>query len=181
MKLLVVSDIHGSLYYTNIIKQLIKKEEVDQLILLGDLYYHGPRNPLPKDYNPMEVSKILNSLKDKLLCVKGNCDAEVDQMISEFKIEDHINIELNNKKIMFTHGHKFNIDNKVENIDVLIYGHFHTGFIKEENNQYFINSGSITLPKNNTTHSYLLIENNNESLSITLKDIDGNVVDSLIL
>ena len=138
MKLLVVSDIHGSLYYTNIIKELIKKEEVDQLILLGDLYYHGPRNPLPKDYNPMEVSKILNSLKDKLLCVKGNCDAEVDQMISEFKIEDHINIELNNKKIMFTHGHKFNIDNKVENIDVLIYGHFHTGFIKEENNYRMI-------------------------------------------
>ena len=181
MKLLVVSDIHGSLFYTNIIKELIKKEEVDQLILLGDLYYHGPRNPLPKDYNPMEVSKILNSLKDKLLCVKGNCDAEVDQMISEFKIEDHINIELNNKKIMFTHGHKFNIDNKVENIDVLIYGHFHTGFIKEENNQYFINSGSITLPKNNTPHSYLLIENNNECLSITLKDIDGNIVESLIL
>ena len=69
----------------------------------------------------MEVSKILNSLKDKLLCVKGNCDAEVDQMISEFKIEDHINIEFKNKKIMFTHGHKFNIDNKLYNIDLLIY------------------------------------------------------------
>ena len=181
MKLLIASDIHGSLHFLEKLLSAIEKEKPEKVILLGDIYYHGPRNPLPKKYNPMKVSEMLNSYADKLICVKGNCDAEVDQMISEFKIEDHINIELNNKKIMFTHGHKFNIDNKVENIDILIYGHFHTGFIKEENNQYFINSGSITLPKNNTPHSYLLIESNNESISITLKDIDGNIVDSLIL
>lgn len=181
MKLLVVSDIHGSLFYTNKIIEIMNHEEVDKVILLGDLYYHGPRNPLPKDYNPMEVSKVLNSIKDKLICVKGNCDAEVDQMISEFKINDHAYLTLNNKKIMFTHGHKFNIDNKVENIDVLIYGHFHTGFIKEENNQYFINSGSITLPKNDTPNSYLIIENNNKKLTIKLMDIENNVIDILTL
>ena len=179
MKLLVVSDIHGSLYYMNKIMDIYNNDSYDKLVLLGDLYYHGPRNPLPKDYNPMEVSKVLNSIKDQILCVKGNCDAEVDQMISEFIINDNLNLELNNKKIMFTHGHKYNIDNKVKDIDVLIYGHFHTGFIKEENNQYFINSGSITLPKNNTPHSYLVIENNEESIIVTLKDIDGNVVDSV--
>lgn len=181
MKLLVVSDIHGSLYYTNKVLEIYQNDSFDKIILLGDLYYHGPRNPLPKDYNPMEVSKILNSLKDKILCVKGNCDAEVDQMISEFVINDHVNMELNNKKFMFTHGHKYNIDNKVENIDVLIYGHFHTGFIKEENNQYFINSGSITLPKNNTPNSYLVIESNNGTINIILKDIDGNIIDNIIL
>ena len=147
MKLLVVSDIHGSLFYTKKMVEIMEKEEVDKVILLGDLYYHGPRNPLPKEYNPMEVSKILNSLKEKLICIKGNCDAEVDEMISEFKLNDHVKLEINNKKFMFTHGHKFNIKNKVENLDVLVYGHFHTGYIKQDNNQYFINSGSITLPK----------------------------------
>ena len=181
MKLLVVSDIHGSLYYTNKITEIYQNGNFDRLVLLGDLYYHGPRNPLPKDYNPMEVSRILNSLKDNIICVKGNCDAEVDQMISEFKINNHAYLELNNKKIMFTHGHIYNINNKVENINVLIYGHFHTGFIKEENNQYFINAGSITLPKNNTPNSYLVIENTDAYISIILKDIDGNIIEKIHL
>ena len=181
MKYLIASDLHGSWDWTEKLLAKFESEKADKLILLGDLYYHGPRNPLPKDYNPMEVSKILNSLKDKILCVKGNCDAEVDQMISEFVINDHVNMELNNKKFMFTHGHKYNIDNKVENIDVLIYGLFHKWFIKEEKNQYFINSGSITLPKNNTPNSYLVIESNNETINIILKDIDGNIIDNIIL
>ena len=100
MKLLVVSDIHGSLFYTKKMVEIMEKEEVDKVILLGDLYYHGPRNPLPKEYNPMEVSKILNSLKEKLICIKGNCDAEVDEMISEFKFNDHVKLEINNKNMM---------------------------------------------------------------------------------
>lgn len=178
MKLLVASDIHGSLFYTKKLVEIMEKEQVDKLILLGDLYYHGPRNNLPKEYNPMEVSKILNSLKDNLICIKGNCDAEVDEMISEFKFNNYVKLEMNDKKFMFTHGHKYNIDNKVNDVDVLIYGHFHTGYIKKENNQYFINSGSITLPKNNTPHSYLIIDNN-DKINILLKDIDGNVVDSI--
>ncbi len=173
MKLLVVSDIHGSLFYANKILSIIDKENVNKIILLGDLYYHGPRNPLPSDYNPMEVSKILNSLKNKLLCIKGNCDAEVDEMISDFKFNNHINMIINNKKFMFTHGHKYNIDNKPNDIDVLVYGHFHTGFIKEENNKLYINSGSLSLPKNNTQNSYLIIDDN----TIYLKDIDSNIID----
>ena len=136
MKLLVVSDIHGSLFYTKKMVEIMEKEEVDKVILLGDLYYHGPRNPLPEEYNPMEVSKILNGLKEKLICIKGNCDAEVDEMISEFKFNDHVKLEINNKKFMFTHGHKFNIKNKVEDVDVLVYGHFHTGYIKQDNHIY---------------------------------------------
>lgn len=87
MKILVVSDIHGSMYYASQIPEIMKRENAEKLILLGDLYYHGPRNPLPKDYNPMEVSKLLNSMKEKILCTKGNCDAEVDEMISEFKMQ----------------------------------------------------------------------------------------------
>lgn len=176
MKYLVVSDIHGSLFYANKIKEIMEKENIDKLILLGDLYYHGPRNPLPNEYNPMEVCKLLNSLKDKLICVKGNCDAEVDEMISEFEFKEHISLTIKNKLFIFTHGHKFNIDNKIDNIDVMVYGHFHTGFIKQENGVIYVNSGSLSLPKNNTKNSYLVIDEK----AILLKDIDGNLIDEII-
>lgn len=173
MKILVISDIHGSNYYAEKIVEIYKRENAERIILLGDLYYHGPRNPLPKDYNPIEVCKKLNALKDVLKCVKGNCDAEVDEMISEFKFEDMIKEEINGKKFMFTHGHKYNIDNVPENVDVLVYGHFHTGFIKEKDGMIFVNSGSISLPKNDTSNSYLIIEEN----KLMLKDIERNVID----
>ena len=130
MKYLVISDIHGSNYYAKKIEEIYNKENPDKIILLGDLYYHGPRNPLTEEYNPMEVSKLLNNLKDKILCTRGNCDADVDEMISEFKFNNNIELDINGKKFFFTHGHKFNIDNIPNNIDVLVYGHFHTGFIK---------------------------------------------------
>ncbi len=175
MKYLVVSDIHGSLFYTKKMVELIEKEEVDKVILLGDLYYHGPRNSLSLEYNPMEVSKILNSYKDKLMVVKGNCDAEVDEMISDFKFNDHIELEIGGKKFYFTHGHHQNIDNIPEGIDILVYGHFHTGFIKEQSGVICVNSGSISLPKNNTAHSYLVID---ESV-IMLKDIEGIVIENI--
>lgn len=174
MKILVVSDIHGSEYYASKIEEIIKKEQPDKLILLGDLYYHGPRNPLTKEYNPQKVCEILNKYKDIILATKGNCDAEVDEMISEFKMKDKIILEENGKKLYFTHGHKNNIDVLPdEEFDVLIYGHFHTGFIKEKDGKVFVNSGSISLPKNNTTNSYLIIENN----FIYLKDVEGNIIE----
>ena len=154
MKYLVVSDIHGSLFYASKIIDIMKKERVDKVILLGDLYYHGPRNNLPEQYNPMEVCKLLNSIKDKLYCIKGNCDAEVDEMISEFD---------------------FNEYNKVENIDVLVYGHFHTGFIKVEEDVIYVNSGSLSLPKNNTKNSYLIIDKK----GIYLKDLEMNIIDEI--
>lgn len=177
MKYLVVSDIHGSGYYANKIKEICKEENPDRLILLGDLYYHGPRNPLTKEYNPMEVSNILNSVKDKILCTRGNCDAEVDEMISEFNFEESIKLEINGLKFFFTHGHKYNIDNIPEDVDVLVYGHFHTGFIKEKDGVVCVNSGSISLPKDNTKNSYLIIDDK----EIILKDVEGEVIDSKLL
>lgn len=173
MKILVVSDIHGSNYYMEKIEEIYKKENANRIILLGDLYYHGPRNSLPKDYSPMEVSKKLNAMKDSIKCVKGNCDAEVDEMISEFKFEDMIREEIEGKRFIFTHGHKYNIDNVPENVDVLVYGHFHTGFIKEKDGIVFVNPGSISLPKNGTPNSYLIIEDN----KLILKDIEENVIE----
>lgn len=174
MKYLVVSDIHGSGYYAEKIEEIVKKENPDKIILLGDLYYHGPRNRLTDGYNPMEVSKILNKYKDIILCTRGNCDAEVDEMISEFKFEDSIQLTIGEKRFFFTHGHKYNIDNIPQNIDVLVYGHFHTGYIKEKDGVLCVNAGSISLPKNDTPHSYLIIDDK----QIILKDIDFNVIDS---
>ncbi len=173
MKYLVISDIHGSGYYANKINEIYEREKPDKIILLGDLYYHGPRNRLTDGYNPMEVAKILNKYKDIILCTRGNCDAEVDEMISEFKFEESIQLNIEGKRFFFTHGHKYNIDNIPKNVDILVYGHFHTGYIKEKDGVLCINTGSISLPKNNTPNSYLIIDNS----KIILKDIKNNIID----
>ena len=176
MKYLVISDIHGSYYYAKNIEEIYNKENPDKIILLGDLYYHGPRNPLTEEYNPMEVSNLLKNLKDKILCTRGNCDADVEEMISEFEFNDNIELDINGKKFFFTHGHKFNIDNIPNNVDVLVYGHFHTGFIKEKDGVICENSGSISLPKDGTKNSYLIINDN----EIILKDVESNIIDEKI-
>lgn len=174
MKILVISDIHGSGYYAEKIKEIDARENPNKIIVLGDLYYHGPKNELSQEYNPMKVAEVLNSLKDKLLAIKGNCDAEVDEMISEFKLEDHILMEVNGKKFYFTHGQKYNIENiPYEDFDVLVYGHFHQGFIQEKEGYIFANPGSIALPKCNTEHSYIILEDN----EIILKNVDGEVIE----
>lgn len=179
MKLFIASDIHGSKYYAEKIKEMYNQENSDKIILLGDLYYHGPRNPLTNEYEPMEVAKILNSLKDNMLVVKGNCDAEVDEMISEFSFQDKIILEVNGLKIFFTHGHKYNMNAlPKEEIDMLIYGHFHTGFIKKEKGIIFANAGSVSLPKNGTRNSYLIIDEQ----EILLKDINnGEIIEKMEL
>ena len=157
MKYLVVSDIHGSYYYAKKLEEILNKKNPNKIILLGDLYYHGPRS-LTDEYNPMEVSKILNKYKDIIICTRGNCDAEVDEMISEFKFEDNIQININGVNFFFSHGHIYNIDKVPPTGDVIVYGHFHTGYIKEKDGLIFVNPGSISLPKNNTAHSYLIID-----------------------
>ena len=178
MKLLIISDIHGSSYYAKMIPEIFKLEKADEIIILGDLYYHGPRNPLPKDYSPMDVCNILNSLKEKLKVVMGNCDALVDETISDFNFHDHLLLNINNKRIYFTHGDKYNQDVLPdEKFDIMFYGHFHTGFIRKKNNLIFANPGSLSLPKNNTRHSYIIMD----SEKITLKDISGGIIEEIYL
>ena len=173
MKLLIISDIHGSSYYAQKIEEINKREKPDQIILLGDLYYHGPRNGLTEQYDPMKVAGILNDLKDKIRAVRGNCDAEVDEMISDFKIEQNIEEQINNKHVFFSHGHIYNMNNiPNKEVQIMFYGHFHTGFIEEKNGIIFANPGSISLPKNNTEHSYIIFDSN----TIILKDVDGNII-----
>ena len=178
MKILIASDVHGSAYYTQKLIDVYKKEKADKLILLGDLFNHGPRNPFPKDYDPMKVAEILNSVKENLIVIKGNCDSEVDSMITEFDFLDNATIIVNNKSIFLTHGHVYNAQSMPKTkFDAVIYGHFHTGFIKEENGVIVANPGSVSLPKNDTPNSYIILDND----LLTLLDFDGNIIKEINL
>ncbi|MBE5937484.1 MAG: phosphodiesterase [Lachnospiraceae bacterium] len=162
MKLMIASDIHGSAYYCRKVIEAFDIEKPDRLVLLGDLLYHGPRNDLPKEYEPKKVIEMLNNIADKLLCVRGNCEAEVDQMVLAFPVmADYAYIVADGLNIFATHGHVFNNDNlpKLQKGDILLHGHTHVpADIKFENYRY-INPGSVSIPKEGSAHSYLIMEN----------------------
>lgn len=173
MKLFIASDIHGSKYYAEKLIERFHAENADMMALLGDIYYHGPRNPLPKNYAPMEVANLLNNIKDKLVVIKGNCDSEVDQMISQFTFTEMAKIVVDNAVVTLTHGHKFNKDAMPEYAgDVLAYGHFHINFMQRVGDTLVINPGSVSLPKENSVHGYITIEKN----IVSQYDIDGNKI-----
>ena len=175
MKFLIASDLHGSSFYAQKIMEIFKNEGAEKLILLGDIYNHGPRNPLPKDYAPMKVAELLNSIKKDLIVIKGNCDSAVDTMISDFDFLDSAVLTSKEKTVFLTHGHVFNKDQmpKTE-FDAVIYGHFHTGFIERKGRTVVANAGSLSLPKNGTANSYIILEDG----VITLKDLDKGVIAS---
>lgn len=176
MKYMVASDIHGSAYYCRKLMEMYQIEKPDKLLLLGDILYHGPRNDLPKEYNPKEVITMLNTLKDDILCVRGNCDAEVDQMVLDFPImADYCILSIEERMVFVTHGHRYNesfLPPMKEN-DILLHGHTHIP-VKEKinnSNMIYINPGSVSIPKDNSEHSYMIIENNN----ILWKNLDGKI------
>lgn len=173
MKFLIASDVHGSAFYLKKLLDRFEVEKADKLILLGDIYNHGPRNPLPDEYMPMSVSDLLNGMTDKLIVVKGNCDSAVDTMISKFDFLDNTVIVSGGKTVFLTHGHVYNKDAMPKTkFDAVIYGHFHTGFIENKDGTVVANAGSISLPKNGTAHSYLVLERD----KLQLKDLDGKVL-----
>lgn len=173
MRFLIASDVHGSSFYAKEILELVKKEKADKVVLLGDIYNHGPRNPLPKDYNPGEVANMLNSIKENLIVIKGNCDSQVDTLISEFDFLEGLCIVDFKKAVYFTHGHVYNKDREtVTKFDAVVYGHFHTGFIERKGETLYANAGSISLPKNGTPNSYLILENG----ILTLKNLSGEII-----
>ena len=175
MKWFIASDIHGSEYYCKKMVESFNTEKADKILLLGDILYHGPRNDLPKDYNPKSVINILNQLKDKILCVRGNCDTEVDQMVLEFPIlADYCIISNADKIIYATHGHNFNESNlpPLQNGDILLHGHTHIPKCVNHKNYTYINPGSVSIPKEESHHGYLLLEDGN----FTWKDFDGNII-----
>jgi uncharacterized protein len=175
MKLFFISDIHGSLFYLEKVLKHFEKDKFDFIINLGDSLYHGPRNPLPKDYNPSQVAEILNKYKNKMLAVRGNCDSEVDQMLIKFPMMSDYSIILYEKKRLFlTHGHIFNANNLPELSvgDVLIHGHSHIPTAEKIDNIYIFNPGSVSLPKENNPNSFGILENN----AFFIKDFNGNTL-----
>ena len=173
MKLLIASDIHGSAYYCEKLIEAYKREKADKLLLLGDLLYHGPRNDLPKGYAPKEVIKMLNGIKNEILCVKGNCDTEVDQMVLEFPIMAEYSFMYAGERMIFiTHGHKFNETNipMLKNGDILLNGHTHVPKCAKHDEYVYMNPGSVSIPKESSAHSYMILED----LRFTWKDLDGN-------
>lgn len=161
MKLMFASDIHGSAYYCEKMLEAYQKEKADKLILLGDLLYHGPRNDLPRDYAPKKVISMLNSIKEDLCVVRGNCDAEVDQMVLEFPImADYAILYWENKMIYATHGHKYSMDNlpPMKDGDIFIQGHTHILKAEMLDHKILLNPGSVSLPKENNEQTYGIME-----------------------
>lgn len=155
MKLMIASDIHGSKYYCNLLKERFLAEKADKLLLLGDLLYHGARNPLPRDYSTLGCAEILNSLKEYLLCVRGNCDSEVDQMALGFPIlSEFCFFSLGKRTVVATHGHK--LPAILGDGDLLLNGHFHVPAFEPRENYTYVNCGSVSIPKENSPHSYLV-------------------------
>lgn len=161
MRLLIASDIHGSAYYCRQLLKAYKREEADKLILLGDVLYHGPRNDLPKEYAPKEVIAMLNPLRQEILCVRGNCDTEVDQMVLEFPIlADYGFLYEKGHMIFLTHGHVFNEKNlpMLNKGDILLHGHTHVPTCNVHEDYVYLNPGSVSIPKENSAHSYMIYE-----------------------
>ena len=172
MKWMIASDIHGSAYYCRELLEAFEREGAQKLMLLGDVLYHGPRNDLPRDYAPKEVIAMLNAIKEKLLCVRGNCDTEVDQMVLEFPVlADYAILVAGERMIYATHGHVYN-ENKLPPLqkgDVLMHGHTHVPKCVEHEDYLYINPGSVSIPKENSAHSYLILEDG----KLTWKSLDG--------
>ncbi|MBQ2904926.1 MAG: phosphodiesterase [Clostridia bacterium] len=162
MKYMIASDIHGSEFYCKKLVEAYKAEKADRLILLGDILYHGPRNDLPEGYAPKRVIEILNAMKGEILCVRGNCDTEVDQMVLGFPIlADYAIITAGERLVYLTHGHNFNEKNlpPLQNGDILLHGHTHVPKCMEHESYVYLNPGSVSIPKENSWHGYMLLEN----------------------
>lgn len=177
MKLMFASDIHGSEFYCKKMIDAYKMENADRLILLGDILYHGPRNDLPKDYNPKAVISLLNAMKNEILCVRGNCEAEVDQMVLEFPVlADYMTMFVQNYMLFITHGHLYNEDKipPLKKGDILIHGHTHIPVVRKHENYTYINPGSVSIPKNDSANSYMILKDN----TFTIKNFNGTIVDT---
>ena len=181
-KIIIASDIHGSAHWCAELLSAFENEQADRLVLLGDLLYHGPRNDFPDEYSPRKVFDMLNAIKEKIVCVRGNCDSEVDQMVLEFPImADYALMSVNGKTLFLTHGHLFNatMPPLLKKGDLLLNGHFHTPTCCEmENGAFYVNCGSVSLPKDGTPHSYILLDGN----TLYLKDLEtGGIFDCMEL
>lgn len=176
MKWMIASDLHGSAYYCRKMLEAFEREGADRLFLLGDLLYHGPRNDLPREYAPKEVIPLLNGKKEKLLCVRGNCDTEVDQMVLEFPVlADYAVLPVGQRLIYATHGHIYHVKNlpPLAPGDVLLHGHTHVpAWTEFGQGNLYLNPGSVSIPKENSPHSYMTLEGN----TMQWKELESSAV-----
>lgn len=175
MKYLIFSDLHGSAKAAEFIANKFVDEKCDMMICLGDVLYHGPRNDLPEYYSPKQVIQILNPFADKIICIQGNCDAEVDQMVLNFKFYKSKNMLINGKKCHLEHGH--HLDMYTNKPNVVLFGHTHISMLEFDAATLYLNPGSITISKNKTLESYILWDKN----KITLFDIKDNILKEVSL
>lgn len=172
MKLLIASDIHGSAYWCRKLLEVYQQEQPDKLVLLGDILYHGPRNDLPREYAPKAVISMLSPLAEKILCVRGNCEAEVDQMVLPFPcMAPYSQLLVEDKTFYLTHGHHENPRNlpRLNPGDVFLSGHTH---VKEDilvEGVRCLNPGSVSIPKDGS-HSCLVYDNGDFSFRILEED-----------
>ena len=181
MKYLIASNIHGSAYWTERLVAAIESEQPDRIVLLGDLLYHGPRNDLPRDYAPKRVIPLLNALADRIIAVRGNCDAEVDQMVLTFPIlADYSVFPAADRLVYATHGHVFNTSHLPPLCpgDILLHGHTHIPAWEPfgEGNLY-LNPGSVSIPKNGSARSYMTLEDT----TFTWKTLPGEAYHTLTI
>lgn len=174
MKYLIASDIHGSLKHCQSLFEAAEREQPDKILLLGDLLYHGPRNDLPEGYAPKAVIELLNSHKEQIICVRGNCDTEVDQMVLDFPImADYCILTMGQVVVYATHGHVYGENNppKLRGNEILLCGHTHVPKCEQKAGFCYMNPGSVSIPKENSWHGYMIWEEG----SFIWKDMDGNV------
>lgn len=180
MKLMIASDLHGSRYWCERMLERYRQEEAQRLILLGDLLYHGPRNDLPRDYSPKEVLALLNQHKGEILVVRGNCDSEVDQMVLEFPIlADYAVLFLGGRMVYATHGHVHNLEQlpPMQPGDVLLHGHTHLQAMEQVGKIWYLNPGSVALPKGEDQNSYMTYQDG----TFLLRDMEGKELGRLAL
>ena len=175
VKWLIASDIHGDAECTEKLIERYRESGAEKIILLGDILYHGPRNDLPSGYAPKKVIEMLNSMKDELLCVRGNCDTEVDQMVLSFPmLADYAYLCADGLTFFATHGHNYNTEKlpPLKKGDILLHGHTHIPACEPfGDGNLYVNPGSVSIPKENSAKSYIIYDNR----TLNYFDIDGKL------
>lgn len=158
MKILFFSDLHGDEEACSKILDLDKQENYDYVVSSGDFLYHGPRNSIKGDYDPAKVFVMLNTIKEKMVCARGNCDSEVDQCVLEFPISEESTIlNADNKRFFITHGHIYfmgRLPDFLKKGDIFVQGHTHIATLEEKDGIVILNPGSCSLPRGKDDASY---------------------------
>ena len=178
MSYLFASDLHGSAYYAEKVIEKFEASGAEKLILLGDILYHGPRNDLPKGHDPKKVFALLNRYADRIIAVRGNCDAEIDQMVLDFPLTaDYSHMMIEGKEFFLTHGHIYSPENmpRLPEGDVFVFGHIHLPVAEKKEGVTILNPGSASLPKEGNPNSYALLDGG----VFAIRTFDDEVIKSI--